>query len=291
MERKTNLRLSTRLLVLLCMMGLGLIVASVISVLMVNSGLLTMVTVQDVLAFIVPAVAAMAIFYRRPLHAMCLDRAPGWKAIAIVVAFYILSLPAMNWIVSLNESMSLPASLSDLEQVMRSFEDSAAETTKTLLDIHTIWELLPCVLVVGLMAGLSEEMLFRGAMLRTMQDSRLGTHAVVWIVAIVFSAIHFQFFGFIPRMLLGVWLGYLLVWTRSLWVPIIAHTLNNSTVVVMSYLANKGIVAEDFGDHLGLPADGAIPLLAVASLVASIALAVWAHHQYKPADKSHQQYI
>ena len=291
MERKTNLRLSTRLLVLLCMMGLGLIVASVISVLMVNSGLLTMVTVQDVLAFIVPAVAAMAIFYRRPLHAMCLDRAPGWKAIAIVVAFYILSLPAMNWIVSLNESMSLPASLSDLEQVMRSFEDSAAETTKTLLDIHTIWELLPCVLVVGLMAGLSEEMLFRGAMLRTMQDSRLGTHAVVWIVAIVFSAIHFQFFGFIPRMLLGVWLGYLLVWTRSLWVPIIAHTLNNSTVVVMSYLANKGIVAEDFGDHLGLPADGAIPLLAVASLVASITLAVWAHHQYKPAEDSHQQYI
>ena len=107
----------------------------------------------------------------------------------------------------------------------------------------------------------------------------------------LFSAIHFQFFGFIPRMLLGVWLGYLLVWTRSLWVPIIAHTLNNSTVVVMSYLANKGIVAEDFGDHLGLPADGAIPLLAVASLVASITLAVWAHHQYKPAEGSHQQYI
>ena len=291
MERKTNLRLSTRLLVLLCLMGLGLIVASIISVYMINWGLLSMLTVQDVLAFIVPAIAAMAIFYRKPLHAMCLDRAPGWKAIAIVVAFYILSLPAMNWIVSFNESMSLPASMSGIEQLMRSLEDAAAETTKTLLDIHSIWELVPCVLVVGLMAGLSEEVLFRGAMLRTMQDSRLGMHAVVWIVAIVFSAIHMQFYGFIPRMLLGVWLGYLLVWTRSLWVPIIAHTLNNSTVVVMSYLANKGVVAEDFGDHLGLPADGAIPLLAGASLVVSVALAVWAHHQYKPADKSHQQYI
>ena len=285
------MRLSTRLLVLLCLMGLGLIVASIISVLVVNWGLLSMLTVQDVLAFIVPAIAAMAIFYRKPLHAMCLDRAPGWKAIAIVVAFYILSLPAMNWIVSFNESMSLPASMSGIEQLMRSLEDAAAETTKTLLDIHSIWELVPCVLVVGLMAGLSEEILFRGAMLRTMQDSRLGMHAVVWIVAIVFSAIHMQFYGFIPRMLLGVWLGYLLVWTRSLWVPIIAHTLNNSTVVVMSYLANKGVVAEDFGDHLGLPADGAIPLLAGASLVVSVALAVWAHHQYKPADKSHQQYI
>ncbi len=291
MERKTNLRLSTRLLVLLCLMGLGLIVASIISVYVINWGLLSMLTVQDVLAFIVPAIAAMAIFYRKPLHAMCLDRAPGWKAIAIVVAFYILSLPAMNWIVSFNESMSLPASMSGIEQLMRSLEDEAAETTKTLLDIHSIWELVPCVLVVGLMAGLSEEILFRGAMLRTMQDSRLGPHAVVWIVAIVFSAIHMQFYGFIPRMLLGVWLGYLLVWTRSLWVPIIAHTLNNSTVVVMSYLANKGVVAEDFGDHLGLPADGDFPWLAMASVVLSVALAVWAHHQYKPADKSHQQYI
>ncbi len=289
MERKTNLRLSTRLLVLLCLMGLGLIVASIIGVLVVNWGMLSMLTVQDVLAFIVPAIAAMAIFYRRPLHAMCLDRAPGWKAIAIVVAFYILSLPAMNWIVSFNESMSLPASMSGIEQLMRSLEDAAAETTKTLLDIHSIWELVPCVLVVGLMAGLSEEILFRGAMLRTMQDSRLGMHAVVWIVAIVFSAIHMQFYGFIPRMLLGVWLGYLLVWTRSLWVPIIAHTLNNSTVVVMSYLANKGVVAEDFGDHLGLPADGGFPWLAMASVVVSVALAVWAHQQYKPTEKQHQK--
>ena len=280
MEKKTNMRLSTRLLVLLCLMGLGLIVASVLGLLVAGTGMLAMLTVQDVLAFIVPAVAAMAIFYRRPLHVMGLDRAPSWTAIAVVVAFYILSLPAMNWIVSFNESLSLPVSMHSLEQVMRSLEDDAAQATRTLLDIHSIWELVPCVLVVGLMAGLSEEMLFRGAMLRTMQDSRLGTHAVVWIVAIVFSAIHMQFFGFIPRMLLGVWLGYLLVWTRSLWVPIIAHTLNNSTVVVMSYLANKGVVAEDFGDHLGLPANGGFPWLALASLIASVALAVWAHRHY-----------
>lgn len=280
MERKTNMKLSTRLLVLFALIGAGLIVASVACVVVANLGMLTMLTVQDVLAFIVPAVAAMAIFYRKPLQAMCLNRAPSWMAILVVVAFYILSLPAMNWIVSFNESLSLPASMSGIEQLMRSLEDSAAETTKTLLDIHTVWELVPCVLVVGLMAGLSEEMLFRGAMLRTVQDSRLGTHAAVWIVAIIFSAIHMQFFGFIPRMLLGVWLGYLLVWTRSLWVPIIAHTLNNSTVVVMSYLANKGVVAEDFGDQLGLPADGSFPWLALLSLIACIALAVWAHRYF-----------
>ena len=275
MERKTDWKMGTRLLVLLCLMGAGVIVATIAVVLVRHMGLLTMLPTEQVLAFIVPAIAAMAIFYRRPLHVMCLDRAPQWTAILVVVAFYIVSLPAMNWLVDLNASMSLPEGLSKLEQLLRSLEDSAADATLQLLDITSIGQLIATVAVVGFMAGLSEEIVFRGAMLRTMQDSRLGTHAVVWIVAIVFSAIHLQFYGFLPRMILGLWLGYLLVWTRSLWVPIIAHTLNNSTVVVLSYLANQGVVEENFGDKLGLPADGAFPWLPLVSAALSIALAVW----------------
>ena len=282
MERKTNMKLSTRLLLLLCLMGVGLVVASVVSVLLSNLGLLTMLTVQDILAFIVPAIVAMAIFYRHPFHAMCLDRAPSWCAIFLVVVFFVVSLPAMNWLVDANKAMSLPSWMSGIEQAMRTLEDTAAEATETLLDINSVGKLLACLFVVGFMAGLSEEMLFRGAMQSTVHDSRLGIHAAVWITAIVFSAFHLQFFGFFPRMFLGVWLGYLLVWSRSLWVPIIAHTLNNSTVVLFSYLANKGVVAEDFGDNLGLPAEGAFPWLAVASLIVSLAIAVWAHrHQEK----------
>lgn len=282
MERKTNMKLSTRLLLLLCLMGAGLVVASVGGVLLSSMGLLTMLTVQDVLAFIVPAIVAMAIFYRRPLHAMCIDRAPSWRALMLVVVFYVVSLPAMNWLVEANQAMSLPSWMSGIEQMMRSLEDSAADATEQLLDINSVGKLLACLFVVGFMAGLSEEMLFRGAMQRTMHDSRLDIHAAVWITAIVFSAFHLQFFGFFPRMVLGLWLGYLLVWSRSLWVPIIAHTLNNSSVVIFSYLANKGAVSEGFGDHLGLPAQGAFPWVALASLIVSLAVAVWAHrHQEK----------
>ena len=280
MERKNNLKLSTRLLILLCLMFVGLIVSTVLFMMADEMGLLAMLTIQDILTFIVPAIAAMAIFYRRPLHAMALDRAPSWLSIGVVIAFYILSLPAMNWLVDMNESITLPAWMSGIEQWMRTTEDAAAATTAEILDINTIPKLLSSIFVVGLMAGLSEEMLFRGAMLRTMQDSRLGTHAAVWIVAIIFSAIHLQFYGFIPRMLLGVWLGYLLVWTRSLWVPIIAHTLNNSTVVMFSYLTNIGLVPEGYEDNLGLPSPGAFPWFALVSLVVSIALAIWAHRHF-----------
>lgn len=259
-------------------MGVGLIFASVLSILLIKQGLLTLLTVQDLLAFIVPAIVAMAIFYRRPFHAMGLDRAPGWLSLVVIILFYIVSLPAMNWLVSFNEAMSLPSWMGGLESWMREAEDAAAEATQRILDINSAGMLVASVFVVGFMAGLSEEMLFRGAMLRTMQDSRLGTHAVVWIVAILFSAFHMQFYGFIPRMVLGLWLGYLFVWTRNLWVPIIAHTLNNSTVVVFSYLTNKGLVPEGFADNIGIPAEGALPWLAIVSFIASIIIAAWAYH-------------
>lgn len=277
MKRKTNLRLSRRLLLLLCMMLLGVIATSLLMILVPDSNLFAMLTVQDLLAFILPAVVTMAILYRRPLSVMGLGTAPSWGAIAIVVLFYLISLPAMNWLVELNKAMSLPAWMSNIEQAMRSAEDSAAEITREILDINSVWQLILCVLVVGVLAGLSEEMLFRGALMRTMQDSRLGKHAVVWISAIVFSAFHLQFYGFVPRMLLGVWLGYLLVWTGSLWVPIIAHTLNNSTVVVMSYLSQAGFLPESYGDNIGLPGEGNFPWLAVASLILSIAIVIVCH--------------
>lgn len=280
MKRKTNMKLSRRLLLLLCMMLLGVIITSLLLLLVPDSNLFAMLTLQDVLAFILPAIVTMAVLYRRPLHAMCLDKAPSLSAIAIVIVFYIISLPAMNWLVELNKAMSLPSWMAGIEQAMRASEDSAAEITREILDINSVWQFIVCVFVVGVMAGLSEEMLFRGAMLRTMQDSRLGKHAVVWITAILFSALHLQFYGFVPRMLLGVWLGYLLVWTGSLWVPIIAHTLNNSTVVLMSYLSQAGFLPESYGDNIGLPGEGNFPWLAVASLILSIAIVIVCHRHF-----------
>ena len=286
MERRLNMRLSRRLLLLLCLMLLGVIATSILLLFVPDGNLFAMLTMQDILAFILPAVVTMAIIYRRPFHVMGLDRVPSWLAIAIVIVFYVISLPAMNWLVEMNKAMSLPSWMAGIEQAMRTAEDSAAEVTQEMLNINSVGQLILCVLVVGVMAGLSEEMLFRGAMLRTMQDSRLGNHAVVWITAILFSAFHMQFYGFVPRMLLGVWLGYLFVWTGSLWVPIIAHTLNNSTVVLMSYLSNKGVIPEGFGDNLGLPAAGSFPWLATCSLIASLALAISVHAFYTSRRKA-----
>ena len=93
--------------------------------------------------------------------------------------------------------------------------------------------------MVGTMTGFSEELFFRGGLQGILSRTNMGSAAAVWIAAIIFSTMHFQFFGFIPRLLMGAFFGYLLVWSRCLWVPVFAHALNNSIVVISSALSGN----------------------------------------------------
>ena len=90
-------------------------------------------------------------------------------------------------------------------------------------------------------------------------------HIAIWVTAIIFSAIHLQFFGFFPRMLLGAFFGYLLVWSKSIWLPIYAHFLNNSMAVVAAYMLNINLTNEEI-DQVGTTEGGSI-WVAVISVV------------------------
>lgn len=235
---------------------------------------------QAIGMFILPALFAVWMFQRNPLSFMAMNTKPSTAALGVVVAFLVLSLPAMNWLVEWNKSIELPAALSGVEQYMKATEQ-AAEKAIELLTGGTSWGSLICMIfVIGFLAGLSEEMFFRGAMLRFMSPTWKENHVAVWVVAIVFSAIHLQFYGFFPRLVLGVWLGYLLVWTRNLWVPIISHTLNNSMVVVFTFMANRGIIEESALDNFGIAPQGQIPWLAISSAIATFALIIIARKKF-----------
>ena len=91
------------------------------------------------------------------------------------------------------------------------------------------------ILIIGVLAGFGEELFFRGTFMRLMTTGRVNPHVAIWTVAVVFSAMHLQFFGFVPRTLLGAYFGYLLYWSRSLWVPIIIHASNNIIYVVWQW--------------------------------------------------------
>ena len=134
--------------------------------------------------------------------------------------------------------------MSEIEQYFQDMEASARELTEMLAAAPTIGTMLLNLVVLAAVPAIGEELSFRGVLLGLIDgDTTLGarispsrrTHIAVWVVGIIFSLIHFQFYGFIPRMLLGVVLGYLLVWTGSLWVPMVAHFTNNALVVLLYF--------------------------------------------------------
>lgn len=192
--------------------------------------------VQCLLAFCLPAFV-LAHFCSKDWGVwLKLTKMPSLKSIAGVLLIYVISMPAMEALIEWNSSIHLPESLSSLENTFRTWEDNAQETTKTILETQGMLAVISGVLVIGILTGFSEELFFRGGLQGIFQRSSIGKHMAVWSAAFIFSMMHFQFFGFFPRLLMGAFFGYLLIWTETLWVPIFAHALNNSMVVIAAAL-------------------------------------------------------
>lgn len=190
--------------------------------------------IQDIFCFVLPAVATAMMVSPLPARLLGVDTLPSMRQTILAVAVMICSMPAMNTIVDWNASVTLPESLAGLEASMRAAEERAAASVDMMLGGTGVATTILAVLIVGLLAGLSEEIYFRGALQRLLGSGPMGRHAAVWTAALIFSLVHMQFYGFVPRVLLGAYFGYLLVWSGSLWLPILMHTLNN-TVYVLNY--------------------------------------------------------
>lgn len=147
--------------------------------------------------------------------------------------------PLSNYLGQLNAGLEMPESLGWLENKFEAWEEQARSLTQALLGAESWIGLLRNLFLLALLPALGEEMLFRGAVQRSLASWSKNTHLAIWVTAILFSAMHMQFYGFLPRLALGALFGYLLVWTGTLWVPILGHFLNNATAVLGNYFLSK----------------------------------------------------
>ena len=233
-------------------------------------------TLQDVFAFIVPAVATAVITCRRPDRLLCITTKPKASAIFLVLLMLVVSIPIQENIIYWNYHLELPQSMDAFAAKARAMEDMANGAMLTMMGSPTVGSLIVNLLIIGFAAGFAEELLFRGCFLRLLTTGGVNRHVAVWIVAIIFSAMHFQLFGFIPRMLLGAYFGYLLLWTGSLWAPILAHTLNNMLFVAIAWIQLRA--GEPITDEpIVYPT-----LIAICSAIATTAT-LYALHRTRPA--------
>ena len=169
----------------------------------------------------------------------------NWKALGLVLAITVGGMLFNSFLVYFNSNLSLPEFMSGIEAWMKETEDQLMGLTKFLTDFQTIPELITGILVIGVLAGIGEEMFFRGLVQAKMHRYLKSGHWGVWMTAIIFSAIHLQFYGFLPRVFLGAIFGYMYLYSGSLIYPILAHIFNNSFTVIMVYLSNQGVIDFD----------------------------------------------
>lgn len=192
-------------------------------------GVRLVIITQDVVMFMAPALATSAMIAgpQRMWRWIGMDRLPRLRMALWALLAYFFCIPLMEWIVQVNANLHLPQSMAGIEQTLRAYEDTANASINNLVGAHTTGNLIISIILIGVFAGVAEETFFRGGLQQVLYRSG-HKQAAVWIAALVFSFMHFQFFGFVPRLLLGVFFGYVFLWSGSLWTGIVLHALNNT---------------------------------------------------------------
>jgi len=207
--------------------------------------------VSVLIVFILPAVLFAVFWTKSGFRYLGVTTKPAFTTLLLAGMGMLLAMPMINWLSDINQHMKLPEALNGIQTWMQHSEDNAKLLTDALTKGTSIGVLILNLFVIALLAALSEELFFRGILQKVLIECIHNKHIGVWLAAIIFSAFHMQFFGFLPRMLMGVYLGYLFLWSGSLWPGIFAHFLNNGMAVFIVWLANRGAIADN-ADQVGI---------------------------------------
>ena len=207
------------------------------------------IILQDIFMMFLPAYTVCRWITDNPMQMLGVKKTGKMpKGLFYGLLIFLVSYPAIAVVAQWNEQMALPDALKGIETWMRQLEDSAKQVTDLFLSGKTVWDLLLNVLIIAAAAAFVEELFFRGALQQFIEKWLRNGHLAVWIGAFIFSAIHLQFYGFFPRLLMGAVLGYLFLYSRNLWIPILYHFVNNATVVVVTYFWGESNFLEQLED-------------------------------------------
>lgn len=222
-------------------------------------------TIQSIAVFIIPPFIVAWFLHDQPSVFLQYQKRPDFKSIILVIAIVYFANPFINWMTEINSNLSLPEWMNSVEIWMQNAEDQANHITEAFLATTSLTILLSNILMIGILPAVGEELLFRGVVQQLFKKKFGNAHAAIWISAAIFSALHMQFFGFLPRLVLGAMFGYMLEWSGTLWLPVIAHFVNNATAIIAYYLMQKGLIGSGI-DKTGTLSDGSSYLVLVSLL-------------------------
>ncbi|NOU62060.1 CPBP family intramembrane glutamic endopeptidase [Marinifilum caeruleilacunae] len=202
-------------------------------------------SVYSIGMFIIPPFIFAFLVNKDILKSLFLDKAAKLPTALLATFIIIVSLPMINMLAQINSYLSLPEFMSGIETWMKNSEEQAKVVTEKFLVMNSVSDLLVNLVVIALIPAIGEELLFRGVLQGIFGKLTKNIHWGIIITAFLFAALHMQFYGLLPRMAMGILFGYLLIWSRSLWVPIIAHLANNGMAVITKYYIDKGEISKE----------------------------------------------
>jgi membrane protease YdiL (CAAX protease family) len=197
-----------------------------------------MLTFQQIGFFLAPALL-LSLTENSKLSNFYNLKTPQANGLFLVSLIMVVSMPIMGLVNEWNQQMSLPSFFKELEVWMKNLEDQGAKTTEAILKMTSWTTFFINIFVISFVPAICEEFMFRGAIQRTFLRVFKNPHVSIWLAAFIFSCIHFQFFGFFPRLILGAAFGYIYYWTGSIWYSVWAHFLNNGFAVSVAWYLQK----------------------------------------------------
>ncbi|WP_299584017.1 CPBP family intramembrane glutamic endopeptidase [uncultured Sunxiuqinia sp.] len=227
--------------------------------------------VQSIGLFVLPPFLLAWLFEGNVWRYLTLDQKVRTGNLLLGLLAVLAAGPWVGYLGELNQNMHLPGFLAGMEDWMRSMEDSAANLIDRFIAVETVWGVLFNLFMIAVIPAIGEELLFRGVVQKIFTNMTRNQHWGIWISAFLFSTLHMQFFGFFPRLVLGALFGYLLIYSGSMWLPILAHFMNNALGVLALHAEKTGSKTMEslnsYGDSMSTSV-----VMAVLSLALTIAL-------------------
>lgn len=231
----------SQLFFLLLLVFFGMILGTLISILIGsvtgNTGSIDFMRVIQIVhagcIFFLPAYLCALLFNKQPCTFLKINKPLNFKFLFFALLLIIAIQPLISFTGYYNSLVTLPESLAPLEARLKYMEESAELLTIEMLTTDSVYIFLLNIFVVAIIAGITEEFFFRGSLQQILKKITGNRHVSVWITAFIFSFIHFQFYGFIPRLLLGAVLGYIFLWSGNLWIAVIVHGFNNFMSILL----------------------------------------------------------
>lgn len=239
--------------------------------------------IMSLFGFLFSALILAYLFSFNSQQYLSMSETPKRKFLIYALALVFVVFPLVNMLGALNQELTFPGFLKDVEKMLTDQDQQNQRLLDNFLADTNVAGLLVNILMIGLIPAIGEELFFRGIMQNLFTGMTRNNHWGIWITAAVFSLVHSKVFTFLPIMVLGALFGYLLVWSRSIWIPVLAHFVNNTTAVLLYYFSNTGKIKTE-ALEFGSTADVWPFVLASASLTGVL---LW--YFYKNRETAEQQ--